>query len=135
MANRLRKRELCPLHRSYFCCGRQSAGTMRHPWKVRQNKPRRLSVERIEDPHHPRGYREICSLAEQRKRKHELLSQPDPHCFYCKRPFVLYDEVDLAHILPKGMGGATRDDHRNNLALAHKSCNRLNGSKRPESAA
>lgn len=108
---------------------------MRHPWKVRQNKPRRLSVERIEDPHHPRGYREICSLAEQRKRKHELLSQPDPHCFYCKRPFVLYDEVDLAHILPKGMGGATRDDHRNNLALAHKSCNRLNGSKRPESAA
>ena len=44
---RLRRNELCPVHKSLSCCGRELI-----------SKPRtiRLGVQRVEDPHHPRGY-------------------------------------------------------------------------------
>jgi hypothetical protein len=47
---RLRSSELCPIHKSISCCGRELVP-----------KPRliRLGVQRVEDPHHPRGYREL----------------------------------------------------------------------------
>jgi hypothetical protein len=38
-----------------FCCGREQANTKRSNW---------TPIQRIEDPHHPRGYREIRSPAE-----------------------------------------------------------------------
>ena len=56
---RLRRNQYCPLHRSLSSCGREPV-----PNKLRQI---RLGVQRIEDPHHPRGYRELRSPAEMRK--------------------------------------------------------------------
>ena len=55
---RLRRNELCPIHKSLSCCGRETFP-----------KPRlvRLGVQRVDDPHHPRGYRELRSPAEMRK--------------------------------------------------------------------
>jgi hypothetical protein len=55
---RLRRNEYCPVHKSHSCCGRELIP-----------KPRtiRLGVQRIEDFHHPRGYRELRSPAEMRK--------------------------------------------------------------------
>ena len=50
---RLRHNQLCPIHRSQFCCGRESI--------PREKRPRQMGVRRIEDPHHPRGYRELRS--------------------------------------------------------------------------
>ncbi len=49
---RLGANELCPIHKSVSCCGRESLP-----------RPRliRLGVQRVEDPHHPRGYRELRS--------------------------------------------------------------------------
>lgn len=46
---KLRRKEFCPIHRSLSCCGRG-----------RLCKDRRLGlgIRRIDDPHHPRGYRE-----------------------------------------------------------------------------
>src|SRR5664279_5495579 len=55
---KLRRNEYCPIHRSLFCCGREQA---------RKERRLRLGVQRIEDPHHPRGYRELRSPAEMRK--------------------------------------------------------------------
>ena|SRR5207245_11005678 len=55
---RLRPNEFCPIHRSTSCCGRE---LMPRPRAIR------LGVQRIEDPHHPRGYRELRSPAEMRK--------------------------------------------------------------------
>jgi hypothetical protein len=43
---KLRRNELCPIHRSLFCCGREQA---------RKERRFKLGVQRIEDPHHPRG--------------------------------------------------------------------------------
>ena len=55
---RLRPNEFCPIHKLISCCGREQLP-----------RPRliRLGVQRIEDPHHPRGYRELRSPAEMRK--------------------------------------------------------------------
>jgi len=55
---RLRSNEVCPVHRSTSCCGREI---------LPKPKPVRPGVQRVEDPHHPRGYRELRSPAETRK--------------------------------------------------------------------
>ena len=53
---KLRRNQYCPIHRSRSCCGRELV--------QKASKVRRLGVQRIEDPHHPRGYRELRSKAE-----------------------------------------------------------------------
>jgi hypothetical protein len=55
---KLRRNEYCPIHRSLFCCGRE---------QTRKERRFQLGVQRIEDPHHPRGYRELRSPEEMRK--------------------------------------------------------------------
>jgi hypothetical protein len=55
---RLRSNELCPIHKSLSCCGRD---LLPRPRLVR------LGVQRVQDPHHQRGYRELRSPAEMRK--------------------------------------------------------------------
>ena len=58
---RLRRNEYCPIHRSISCCGREQTAY------ARRLKP---GIRRIDDPHHPRGYRELRSPAEMRKLDH-----------------------------------------------------------------
>jgi hypothetical protein len=55
---RLRRNQYCPIHRSLWCCGTE---------QVPKARSLRLGVQRIDDPHHPRGYRELRSPAEMRK--------------------------------------------------------------------
>ena len=50
--------EYCPIHRSLFCCGREQS---------KMERRLRLGIQRIEDTHRPRGYRELRSPAEMRK--------------------------------------------------------------------
>jgi len=52
---KLRRREFRRIHKSLFCCGRAEKPSSTVP------------VRRIEDPHHPRGYREIRSPAAMRQ--------------------------------------------------------------------
>ena len=52
---KLRRNEFCPIHRSLFCCGREQS---------KMERRLRLGIQRIEDAHHPRGYRELRSPAE-----------------------------------------------------------------------
>ena len=93
---KLRHNEYCPIHRSLFCCGRQQA---------RKERRFQLGIQRIDDPHHPRGYRERRSPAEMRKVTE-----------------------------PKGMGGAWRDDHPENVQAVHRLCNLEKGSTNWEAA-
>ena len=55
---KLRSNEPCPIHRSLFCCGRE---------QMRKQTRLQPGVRRVEDPYHPRGYRELRSPAEMRK--------------------------------------------------------------------
>ena len=118
----LRRKELCPVHRSLYCCGRE---TLPKPWKVR-----RSAIERIEDPHHPRGYRELRTNAEMRKLLNRKITDQNRRCALCDTLFTNYDDIVPDHINPKGMGGAWRDDHPENIQAVHWWCNSEKGSCR-----
>ena len=94
---RLRRNEYCPVHKSHSCCGRELIP-----------KPRliRLGVQRIEDPNHPRGYREPRSPAEMRKLLNRKLVEQDRECAICREEFTDYSLIVPDHRDPKGMGGA-----------------------------
>jgi len=114
---KLRRNEYCPIHRSLFCCGRDQAR-------------KRLGVRRIEDPHHPRGYRELRSSAEMRRLLNRKIVQQDGKCAICHKEFTDYSEIVPDHREPKGMGGAWRDDHPDNIQATHRLCNATKGSSR-----
>ena len=118
---RLRSNEVCPIHRSVSCCGRD-----------RIAKPRliRLGVQRVEDPHHPRGYRELRSPAEMRKLLNRKIREQAGICTICHEEFTEYNDVVPDHRNPKGMGGAWRDDHPDNIQAVHWWCNDEKGSTR-----
>ena len=118
---KLRRNEYCPIHRSLFCCGREQANKRRQP---------RLGVQRIEDPHHPRGYRELRSPAEMRKLLNRKVAEQGGECGICREAFTEYSEIVPDHIQPRGMGAARRDDHPDNIQAVHRRCNGQKGSKR-----
>jgi hypothetical protein len=84
---RLRRNEYCPVHRSLFCCGREAIR--------RESKPRiiRMGVQRIEDPHHPRGYRELRSPGEMRKLLNRKIRQQAGVCALCHEEFTDYNDI------------------------------------------
>jgi hypothetical protein len=61
---RLHRTQICPIHHSRLCCGREAV--------PQERRTRQIGIRRIDDPHHPRGYRELRSNAEMRK----LLNSP-----------------------------------------------------------
>lgn len=128
LRTKLRKNERCPIHGGYFCCGRE-----RPSWrnKGQQKEP----VVRVEDPHHPRGYRELCNRDALRRRLMFKIKEQNGHCASperggCGKPFDDFRGVELDHIEPKGMGGARRDDSLENLQALCATCNREKGSRR-----
>ncbi len=118
---RLRANEVRSIHRSVSCCGRD-----------RVPKPRliRHGVQRIEDPHHPRGYRELRSPAEMRKLLNRKIREQAGICAICYEEFTDYNDVVPDHRNPSGMGGAWRDDHPDNIQAVHWRCNDEKGSTR-----
>jgi hypothetical protein len=80
---RLRRNEYCPIHKSISCCGREL---------IPRTRVMRLGVQRIEDPHHPRGYRELRSPAEMRKLLNRKIVEKDRKCAICHEEFTDYME-------------------------------------------
>jgi hypothetical protein len=119
---KLRRNEYCPIHRSLSCCGRETIPKVR--------KTRQLGVQRIEDPHHPRGYRELRSNAEMRKLLNRKIVAQGRECPLCHMKFTNYNDIVPDHINPKGMGGSWRDDHPDNIQAVHWMCNGEKGSSR-----
>jgi len=89
-------------------------------------------VKRVEDPHHPRGYRELRSPAEMRKLLNRKIVEQNRICPICLEEFTDYNDVVPDHKEPKGMGGAWRDDHPDNIQATHWWCNEEKGSTRME---
>ena len=118
---KLRRNEYCPIHRSVRCCGREPTHY------ARQLGP---GVRRIDDPHHPRGYRELRSPAEMRKLLKRKVAEQSSICAICHQEFTDYNDVVPDHKNPKGMGGAWRDDHPDNIRAVHWWCNSEKGSTR-----
>ena len=118
---RLRRNEFCPVHKSISCCGREL---------IPKTRTMRLGVQRVEDPHHPRGYRELRSPAEMRKLLNRKIVDQDKKCAICHEEFTDYNDIVPDHRDPKGMGGAWRDDHPDNIQATHWWCNGDKGSTR-----
>lgn len=89
-----------------------------------------MGVRRIDDPQHPRGYREIRSNAEMRKLMDRKIAAQNGICVLCKEKFSNYGDIVPDHISPRGMGGAWRDDHPDNIQAVHTWCNGEKGSSR-----
>ena len=120
---RLRPNEFCPIHKSLSCCGRESVPTPRLL---------RVGVRRVDDPHHPRGYRELRSPGEMRKLMNRKITEQNGTCPICHMEFTDYSDVVPDHKNPKGMGGAWRDDHPDNVQATHWWCNGEKGSTRTD---
>jgi hypothetical protein len=84
---RLRRNEFCPIHQSLFCCGRET--------QQKEQTPRRLrmGVQRIDDPHHPRGYRELRSPAEMRRLLNRKIRQQGGICAICHEALTDYNDI------------------------------------------
>jgi len=87
-------------------------------------------MQRIEDQHHPRGYRELRSNAEMRKLLNRKVVEQRRECAIGHSPFTDYNDIVPDHIDPRGMGGARRDDHPDNIQAVHWWCNGEQGSSR-----
>src|ERR1700688_278453 len=132
---RLRRNEYCPIHKSISCCGREQT-----PY-ARRLQP---GIRRIDDPHHPRGYRELRSPAEMRKLLNRKIVEQDKKCAICHEEFTDYSDVVPDHRNPKGMGGAlvggderVREAHRESVRVAldqleHYTQARIGGNHPPE---
>ena len=78
-----------------------------------------MGVRRIEDPLHPREFRELRSIGEMRKLLDRKIVAQKGICALCKEKFTDYADVVPNHINPRGMGGAWRDDHPENIQAVH----------------
>jgi len=112
---RLRSNEFCPIHKSLSCCGREF---------IPRPKSIRLGVQRVEDPHHPRGYRELRSPAEMRKLLNRKIREQGGICAICHEDFTDYNDVVPDHKNPKGWeergGMTTRTISRQRIGGATK---------------
>jgi len=95
---RLRRTQICPIHHSRVCCGREAL--------PREHRMHQIGVRRIDDPQHPRGYRELRSNGEMRKLLDRKIVAQNGICGICKEKFTDYSDVVPDHISPRGMGGA-----------------------------
>lgn len=79
-----------------------------------------MGIRRIDDPNYPNGHR---SNAEMRKLLDEKIMAQNGECALCNEKFSNYSDIVPDHISPRGMGGAWRDDHPDNIQAVHWWCN------------
>jgi hypothetical protein len=108
---RLRGNEFCPIHRSVFCRGRKQVPKVRTV---------RLGVQRIEDPHHPRGYRELWSPAETRKRLNRKTVEQDRKCAICHEEFTDCDETSCLGITLRSGSKQNKSGRAERIQAARK---------------
>jgi hypothetical protein len=65
-----------------------------------------------------------------RKLMNRTIVEQNGVCPICNEEFTRYADVVSDHRNPKGMGGAFRDDHPDNIQAAHYWCNSEKGSIR-----
>lgn len=119
---RLRRNQLCPIHHALACCGQEPI--------AKEKRSRQMRIRRIDDLQHPRGYRGIRSNAEMRKLMDRKIAAQNGVCPLCLAEFTDYNDIVPDHISPRGMRGAWRDDHPDNIQAVHCWCNGEKGSDR-----
>jgi len=119
---KLRTGERCPIHQGYFCCGRSLP---KSDTGLRIFKP---AVYRM-PADNERGYIEVCSKGELRRRLPILLKRQNNICGICGLPIEDCRDAVVDHIEPRP-AGCKKDSHWDNIQAAHSVCNLEKGSKR-----
>lgn len=124
--------KLCPLHHRRDCCGRKSlkSETSIPNGGRREYVSFEPGVTRIPDEHHPRGYREHRSPSAMRRLLERKIKEQHRLCGICGKEFDDARDIVPDHREPRGLGGARRDDHPENIQATHSLCNLAKGSKR-----
>ncbi|HEY1462532.1 MAG TPA: hypothetical protein VGF44_03850 [Terriglobales bacterium] len=128
----LRANERCPLPGHGFSCKCPRVGKKE---KLLGSKWKQIAtgLYRIDDPHHPRGYRERRSPAKLRELTMQKVKEQGGLCCVCDQPFEDITEISTEHKDSKGNGGCYHDDHPDNIGASHKTCNSEKGSRSLES--
>jgi 5-methylcytosine-specific restriction endonuclease McrA len=78
----------------------------------------------------PQRIQGLRSNGEMRKLLNRKIVSQNRKCALCGAEFTDYSDVVPDHINPRGMGGAWRDDHPDNIQAVHWWCNGEKGSTR-----
>jgi hypothetical protein len=90
------------------CCGREQTHC------VRTVQP---SIRRIEDPHHPRGFRELRSPAEMRKLLKRRVTEQKGIRAICHEEFTDYNDIVPDHRDAERDGRSANKDRCQNLVI------------------
>lgn len=120
-------KDRCPIHNRFDCCGRKERKKSAIKSKWVQIGP---GIYKIVDPHHPRGYRIRRSKSAMTKLLEKKVIEQYCACCICLELFTDAADITPEHKEPRGIGGAWRDDHEDNIGAAHSWCNGEKGSKR-----
>jgi hypothetical protein len=128
---KLKRNQLCPIHRRRDCCGRAEVVSYQQK-KHSKWETVRPGVRRIRDEHarHPDGYRYKLSKSEMEKVLLKKIPEQNGLCSICVKPLEDIQDVVPDHKDPRGMGGSWRDDRPENIGAAHSLCNQRKGSIR-----
>jgi hypothetical protein len=91
--------------------------------KMPRRSPAVDGVRRISDPHHPRGYRDICSPSAWERRRRFIAERAGDACHRCGR-HCAYPDGDAHHEGGRGLGGGKRDDSVEGLEWLCRMCHR-----------
>lgn len=136
---KLKPGDRCPVHNSYFCCGRETPRkSYTFPSRKKEKPPSALKwtpvgpgIWRRPDPHNPRGFREKRNDPAMKALLAQKIIEQNNRCALCQEEFDDYRQIVAEHKSPKGYGGGRRDDHPDNIQAAHGyPCNFQKGSKR-----
>lgn len=128
---RLKRHQLCPIHRKRDCCGRAPQMVKRGPYTSKWETVR-PGIRRVRDEYadHPDGYRYRLSKSEMEKVLIRKVEEQQGLCSICVKELTDMNDVVPDHKSPKGMGGARRDDRAENIGAAHSICNLKKASQR-----
>lgn len=118
---KLKPNDICPIHRSRFCCGRDFKKIQKRGKWIVIGPGVRKHIETGLIRRSPSAMRQLLA-----KKVKEQWGQ----CAICEKEFKDAREISPDHINPRGMGGARRDDSEENIQAVHNLCNLEKGSKR-----
>ncbi len=118
---KLRPNDLCPIHRSRFCCGRDFKRIEKQGKWITIGPGIRKHMETGLIRRSPSAMRLL--LAKKVAEQHNF-------CALCQEEFTDARDIVADHREPRGMGGARRDDSEANIQAVHSRCNLDKGSRR-----
>lgn len=118
---KLSPKELCPIHRSRFCCGRPMTPIKKSGKWIAIGQGVRKHIDTGLIRRSPAAMRQLLA---------KKLAEQNNICPGCKLPFTDFRQVTPDHIEPRGLGGALRNDSEENIRALCFDCNLKKGSRR-----